>query len=305
MPESQFQNKPASMNPPSVVGSTPGQDLSLGEVTSKEEFEIRKLELEIVNLRRWWIQPGFIQAVFGTLIGCGTLLTGYLNGWFDVQRARLEVETARLLDKRSELQIQLSKAANTGARLTQELEKTKTALSQEAQAHDKAEKARQEQQRRTQTFSAALRDLTKQLSNADVSLKQSVDNLNRQWSAIATNRDIESAKYKASNDRLTEENAQLQAQLQKRPGTSSQNKETNGQEPKVLMDQDPNLAAEALFMANSTPEQRQQYKNATPDQKREMEVKAVLSHLEVVNQIMTNSIRSDKETKDAIKRNLY
>ena len=67
---------------------------------------------------------------------------------------------------------------------------------------------------------------------------------------------------------------------------------------------DSNISPEALFQANATPAMLNIYNQLPADQKRAMEVQAVLNHLEVVNQIATNFIKWNKETLMAIARNL-
>jgi outer membrane murein-binding lipoprotein Lpp len=67
---------------------------------SKEQLEIEKLHLEIAEIRRWWRRPAYVQSVFSILIAfvaaTGTLVAGYVNGWFDVQRGRLEIQRAQV-----------------------------------------------------------------------------------------------------------------------------------------------------------------------------------------------------------------
>src|SRR5450755_2978809 len=68
----------------------------------KAQLDIEKLKLEISELRHWYKRPAFIQSVLAFLITAIVALTGWVNGWFDVQRARLEVQ-------RSEIRIDIEK----------------------------------------------------------------------------------------------------------------------------------------------------------------------------------------------------
>src|ERR1017187_8059103 len=63
---------------------------------TSEELQREKLQLEISELRHWWRRPTYIQGILSVTVAViastGTLVVGYVNGWFDVQRGRLEMQ---------------------------------------------------------------------------------------------------------------------------------------------------------------------------------------------------------------------
>src|ERR1039457_2165610 len=63
---------------------------------TSEELQREKLQLEISELLRWWRSPTYIQGILSVTVAViastGTLIVGYVNGWFDVQRGRLEMQ---------------------------------------------------------------------------------------------------------------------------------------------------------------------------------------------------------------------
>ena len=84
--------------PDDSTTTTPASDV-------KARLDIEKLRLEISELRHWYKRPAFIQFIQSVLVFLITAivaLTGWWNGWFDVQRARLEVQ-------RSEIRIDIEK----------------------------------------------------------------------------------------------------------------------------------------------------------------------------------------------------
>jgi hypothetical protein len=54
---------------------------------TSEELQREKLQLEISELRHWWRRPTYIQGILSVTVAViastGTLVVGYVNGWFD------------------------------------------------------------------------------------------------------------------------------------------------------------------------------------------------------------------------------
>ena len=58
---------------------------------TKDELELKKLGLEIVELERpWWKRPAYILAALPTLLAVMALSVGFLNGFFSAQLTKLE-----------------------------------------------------------------------------------------------------------------------------------------------------------------------------------------------------------------------
>jgi hypothetical protein len=75
-------------------GKSPDQqsngDRSAG--AAKEPLETQKLQLEVQDLKRWWLRAPFVTVVAAVL----TTIIGWLSGWWDLQRQRLELTKGQL-----------------------------------------------------------------------------------------------------------------------------------------------------------------------------------------------------------------
>jgi len=87
--------------------------------STREDLELKKLQLEVQELRNWWQRPAYVQALLSVIVSIivasATVLMGYVNGFFDVQRGRLEIQRAEIRQDiqtleagRSKLQKQIS-----------------------------------------------------------------------------------------------------------------------------------------------------------------------------------------------------
>ncbi len=71
---------------------------------SKEDLEHRKLLLEIKQLEvAWWKRPNVLGIVLPVALGFATLGVGYITGFFNTQRALLEIQTTELRLEKNEL----------------------------------------------------------------------------------------------------------------------------------------------------------------------------------------------------------
>ena len=104
---------------------------------TKEHLEIRKLQLEIAEMQRWWRRPAYAQLLTAIVAASGTLILGYFNGWFDVQRGRLEIQRAQVQGELATLQAgrsDLGKQVKILAAERDRLLRTNTDIEQRLQA---------------------------------------------------------------------------------------------------------------------------------------------------------------------------
>jgi hypothetical protein len=94
-------SSPASADDLDVRQPTAGGPTRQEIEAEKLQLEREKLSLEIQELRKWWRRPAYIQAIFSIVIALvasvATVSLGYVNGWFDAQRGRLEIQRAKLV----------------------------------------------------------------------------------------------------------------------------------------------------------------------------------------------------------------
>lgn len=72
----------------------------MDEKDEKSKLDVEKLELEIRKLKRpWLLEPSYLT-LFITII---SIIVVYRNGFFDFQKQRLDWESQKLEDKKTEL----------------------------------------------------------------------------------------------------------------------------------------------------------------------------------------------------------
>jgi hypothetical protein len=68
---------------------------------TREELELRKLELEIRDLGRSpWLRPAYIAALLPAILATIGFLTAWMSGYFSDERAKLKRETVQLQSER-------------------------------------------------------------------------------------------------------------------------------------------------------------------------------------------------------------
>jgi DNA repair exonuclease SbcCD ATPase subunit len=77
-------------------------------LTRAEELAAEKLELEIAELKKkWWQKTAYLQVLLpltlAVITATGALLVSWSNGFFDVQRAKLQQERNRLMEQNAEM----------------------------------------------------------------------------------------------------------------------------------------------------------------------------------------------------------
>jgi sensor domain CHASE-containing protein len=73
-------------------------------MSSREELELRKLELEIRDLSRPpWLRAVYLAALLPALLAVLTFVSAWLSGYFDRERIRLKQETSQLRSDRDAL----------------------------------------------------------------------------------------------------------------------------------------------------------------------------------------------------------
>ena len=73
-------------------------------MATKEELEIRKLELEIRDLARSpFLRPAYMAALLPIVLATLGFLSAWLSGYFSDERAKLKQETAQLQSERATL----------------------------------------------------------------------------------------------------------------------------------------------------------------------------------------------------------
>jgi hypothetical protein len=87
-------------------------------MASREELELRKLELEVRELERSpWLRPAYLAALLPIVLATLGFLSAWMAGYFSDERAKLKQDTAQLkLDRdaqkqgRDEMQLKFEEA---------------------------------------------------------------------------------------------------------------------------------------------------------------------------------------------------
>lgn len=88
----------------------------------KDSLEIRKLSLEIAELKRpWWERPSYILAALPTLLAIAALSVGFINGFFSAELTKLE-------NQRHDLEAQVKEFEAKRDDLHRQYEQAKTDL---------------------------------------------------------------------------------------------------------------------------------------------------------------------------------
>jgi uncharacterized protein HemX len=104
-----------------------------------EELAIEKLELELTELRRkWWQRTSYLQVLLpltvAVITASGALLISWSNGYFDLQKVRLQQERTRLVQENAEI---TSENAELQAYMKQTQDRLAVAESEQKKANDK------------------------------------------------------------------------------------------------------------------------------------------------------------------------
>lgn len=71
---------------------------------TREELELRKLELEVRELERSsWLRPAYMAALLPIVLATLGFLSAWMSGYFSNERAKLKQETAQLQSERKTL----------------------------------------------------------------------------------------------------------------------------------------------------------------------------------------------------------
>lgn len=98
---------------------------------TKEDLELQKLLLEVIQLRQpWWKKPAYILAALPTILAICSLLAAYSTGYFqavatklDNQRHDLEIEVQQFNGKKTALQHDNAVLASEKASLLRDKER--------------------------------------------------------------------------------------------------------------------------------------------------------------------------------------
>ena len=91
-------------------------------MASREELELRKLELEIKELSHArWLRGDYLRAFVPVVLTVGAILTGWLSGYFSNERLALRQETAQLRADRDSFKSEREHFQNIVKQLVTEL----------------------------------------------------------------------------------------------------------------------------------------------------------------------------------------
>lgn len=92
---------------------------------TREELELRKLELEVRDLARPpWMRAVYIAALLPAMLALLTFVSAWMSGYFDRERLRLKEETVQLRAGRDALQAERAKLQGSVEALVTELRET-------------------------------------------------------------------------------------------------------------------------------------------------------------------------------------
>ena len=94
----------------------------MGTPSSKEQLEVRKIELEISQLTlSWWKRPAYIAALVPTVVALVSVLAAFLTGVFDARQAEIDASVKLLKAEQLSLELKTSELRSQESTLTQEI----------------------------------------------------------------------------------------------------------------------------------------------------------------------------------------